>query len=259
MEKLVLHEPHSNNKEIKKEKPSFLSGGAMGRGLMKIGMINMEEDDVSEWTTNREIINVSFDKVSDSFEWKDLFPEWIDEEEEIDGPSCPEIPMPDFNQYGHVDMVVAKLPCRLPEEGLQRDVFRLQVHLVAANLAVRRGKWDRDGKMTVVFLSKCSPMVELFRCNELVTREGEWWLYRPELVKLQQKVNLPVGSCDLAMPLWAKGIIVLPLSLLLFIKRPPHLKTQVVVSSDVYHLVLTRIWSNRRNERSIRCFEYPRS
>ncbi|KAL0438711.1 UNVERIFIED_CONTAM: UDP-glucuronate:xylan alpha-glucuronosyltransferase 2 [Sesamum latifolium] len=51
------------------------------------------------------------------------------------------------------------------------------------------------------------PMVELFRCNELVAKEGEWWYYRPEMWRLEQKVTMPVGSCYLALPLWDdKGI-----------------------------------------------------
>ncbi|KAI3460236.1 hypothetical protein Pfo_016899 [Paulownia fortunei] len=204
--KSELEEPKKVNTRrelIKREKPSFLSG--IGRG-MKIGMVNMDDEDVFEWEAHGQIIPVSFEQVSELFEWKALFPEWIDEEEEIDGPSCPEIPMPNFDKYGYMDMIVAKLPCKAPEEGWNRDVFRLQVHLVAANLAVRRGKWDWKGRMKVVFLSKCMPMVELFRCDELVGREGEWWYYRPEMGKLELKVSLPVGSCNLAMPLWGKGI-----------------------------------------------------
>ncbi|KAL0314844.1 UNVERIFIED_CONTAM: UDP-glucuronate:xylan alpha-glucuronosyltransferase 2 [Sesamum angustifolium] len=51
------------------------------------------------------------------------------------------------------------------------------------------------------------PMVELFRCKELVGKEGEWWYYRPEMSRLEQKVTMPIGSCNLALPLWDdKGI-----------------------------------------------------
>ncbi|KAK6130854.1 hypothetical protein DH2020_035400 [Rehmannia glutinosa] len=200
--KSMLEEPNKSKRLIKREKPSFLSG--IGRG-MKIGMVNMGDEDVSEWKPHGEIISVLFEQVSDVLEWKDLYPEWIDEEEEIDGPSCPEIPMPDFDKYEKMDMIVAKLPCKAPEGGWNRDVFRLQVHLVVANLAARRGRWDWKGNMKVVFLSTCMPMVEIFRCDELVRREGDWWYYSPEMGKLKQKVSLPVGSCNLAMPLWGKG------------------------------------------------------
>ncbi|KAI3465361.1 hypothetical protein Pfo_022024 [Paulownia fortunei] len=206
----VLEEPSNGNQLkprrelIKREKPSFLSG-IIGRG-MRIGMVNMDDEDVSEWKTHGQIFPITFDRVSELFEWKALFPEWIDEEEEYSGSSCPEIPLPNMNRYGHMDMIVAKLPCRVPEEGWNRDVFRLQVHLVAANVAVRRGRWDWNGRMKVVFVSKCMPMVEMFRCDELVRREGEWWYYRPEVGRLEQKVSMPVGSCNLALPLWDKGI-----------------------------------------------------
>ncbi|KAL8523310.1 hypothetical protein ACS0TY_013328 [Phlomoides rotata] len=187
---------------IKREKPRFLK--EIGRGL-KIGMINMEDEESSEWEEHGHVFPISFEKVSELFKWGDIFPEWIDEEEEYSGSSCPEIPMPEWEEYGYVDVVVAKLPCRKPEEGWNRDLFRLQVHLAAANAAARRGRWDWNGRMKVVFLSKCLPMVEFFRCDEAVEREGEWWLYRPERGRLEQKVALPVGSCNLALPLWNKG------------------------------------------------------
>ncbi|KAA8537745.1 hypothetical protein F0562_027675 [Nyssa sinensis] len=206
---VVLEEKGGNQSKpvgkpvIKREKPSFLN--EMGRRL-KIGMVNMDEDDVSEWNEHGQIIPIYFEQVSKYFEWKDLFPEWIDEEEEIDGPSCPEIPMPKFEEYGAMDVIVAKLPCKYPEEGWGRDVFRLQVHLIAANLAVKKGKRDWSRKTKVVFLSKCRPMLELFRCNDMVRQEGDWWFFQPETDRLKQKVSLPVGSCNLALPLWEKGI-----------------------------------------------------
>ncbi|GFY86866.1 plant glycogenin-like starch initiation protein 3 [Actinidia rufa] len=196
--------PNPEGKMGKRGKPSFLNEM---RKWMKIGIVNMEEEDLSEWKMHGETITIQFEQVSELFEWKDLFPEWIDEEEEIDGPLCPEIPMPKFENYGYMDMVVAKLPCKYPEEGWGRDVFRLQVHLIAANLAVKRGRRGWSGKTTkVVFLSKCRPMLELFRCDDLVRREGEWWWFEPEIARMEQKVALPVGSCNLALPLWGKGI-----------------------------------------------------
>ncbi|KAL1546970.1 UDP-glucuronate:xylan alpha-glucuronosyltransferase 2 isoform X2 [Salvia divinorum] len=189
---------------IKREIPSFLNG--VGRG-MRIGMINMEDEDVAEWRSYGEIFPVAFDKVPAEFRWESIFPEWIDEEEEYSGARCPEIPMPGWEEYGYVDVVVAKVPCRKPEEGWSRDVFRLQVHLAAANMAARRGRRDWGGRAKVVLLSKCPPMPEFFRCEEVAEREGEWWFYRPEMRRLEQKVSLPVGSCDLALPLWGKGAI----------------------------------------------------
>ncbi|THG23827.1 UDP-glucuronate:xylan alpha-glucuronosyltransferase 2-like isoform X1 [Camellia sinensis] len=208
--KAVLEETETNHPKpkrnlVKTEKPSFLNDH-IGNGT-KIGMVNMNEEDISEWNTNGETIPIDFGQVSEIFEWKDLFPEWIDEEEEIDGPLCPEIPMPDLENYGYVDMVVAKLPCKYPEEGWGRDVFRLQVHLIAAKLAAKRGKrgWN-EGRTKVVLLSKCRPMLELFRCNDMVTQEGDWWFFQPQIERLEHKISLPVGSCNLALPLWGKGV-----------------------------------------------------
>lgn len=209
--KAVLEEmPQAESRRPKKnvtkiEVPSFF--GEIGRG-MKIGMVNMDEDDddVSEWSTYGETLQVHFDKVSQFFNWTDLFPEWIDEEEESDVPSCPEIPMPEFATYKNVDVIVAKLPCKYPEEGWARDVFRLQVHLIVANMAVKKGRRDWKWKTKVVLWSKCRPMLELFRCDDLVKHEGEWWLYEVDVKRLEQKVSLPVGSCTLALPLWEQGM-----------------------------------------------------
>lgn len=209
----VLEQSQSNGLEVnerilgRREKPSFLN--KMGRG-MKIGMVNMEGEDLSEWKMHGQIIPIYFQHVSNYFlEWKDLFPEWIDEEEENDRPLCPKIPLPRIERYGKMDILVAKLPCKWPEEGWGRDVFRLQVHLIAANLAVKRGRrsyWKNRRVTKVVFFSKCRPMLEVFRCDDLVQRDGDWWFYMPEMVRLEHKVSLPVGSCNLASPLRGRGM-----------------------------------------------------
>ncbi|TKY75072.1 UDP-glucuronate:xylan alpha-glucuronosyltransferase 2 [Spatholobus suberectus] len=207
--KAVLEEPQANPHRQKNkganniQVPSFFR--ELGKG-MKIGMVNLEEDHVSEWSTHGETTIVYFERVSQFFNWTDLFPEWIDEEEKNDVPSCPAIPMPEYAEYGSMNAIVAKLPCRYPEEGWGKDVFRLQVHLIVANLAVKKGKKDWRGKTKVVFWSKCRPMLELFPCDHLVKRKGEWWYYEPEVKRLEHKVSLPVGSCKLALPLWEQGI-----------------------------------------------------
>ncbi|KAK9080198.1 hypothetical protein SSX86_001873 [Deinandra increscens subsp. villosa] len=197
----------SDRKMVKRKRPSFLNastGGFMNRG-MRIGTVNMEGEDLSDWNVIGKTIPVKFEKVSEYFEWKDLFPEWIDEEEEMHGTLCPEIPMPEYERYGYMDMIVVKIPCKFPAEGWGRDVFRLQLHLMAANLAVRRGRRSWSRKPKVVVLSGCRPMVEIFRCDDLVVHDGDWWYYEPDIRRLEQKVYLPVGTCSLAMPLWGKG------------------------------------------------------
>ncbi|KAL4332378.1 hypothetical protein GQ457_07G025570 [Hibiscus cannabinus] len=205
--KAVLEETEAVKRKMKKnltmlEVPSFID--EIGEGI-KIGMLNFEDVDYSGWEKHGETVPVRFERVSELFEWPDLFPEWIDEEEEMDMPMCPELPMPDFSQYDDMDLIVAKLPCEYPVDGWARDVFRLQVHLIAANLAVKNGKRDWNMRTKVVFLSKCRPMLEVFRCNDLVKQEGEWWYYEPETARLEQKVSLPIGSCNLALPLWGRG------------------------------------------------------
>ncbi|XAR61880.1 Glucuronosyltransferase [Bertholletia excelsa] len=194
----------SHPKGHKLEKPSFMN--TMGKQL-QIAMVNVDDEDITEWKTLGKTIRIHFDRVSDLLNWNDLFPEWIDEEKEFEaGRSCPEIPMPSFNNRRSVDVVVAKLPCRFPDEGWGRDVRRLQAHLVVANVAVKMGRKGRNGMVKVVLLSKCRPMPEIFRCDDLVRREGEWWLFEVDAGRLEQKVALPAGSCKFALPLWGKGI-----------------------------------------------------
>jgi len=188
------------------EVPSFL-GEKIGKE-MKIGTVNMnEDDDISEWNIHGEIIPINFNKVSQFFNWTILFPEWIDEEEESEIPTCPELPMPEFSVYENMDIIVAKLPCKYPEEGWRREVLRLQVHLIVANMVVKKGKTDLKWKSRVVFWSKCRPMLEIFRCDDLVKHEGDWWFYEVDVKRLEQKVSLPVGSCTLALPLWEQGML----------------------------------------------------
>ncbi|XP_057960488.1 putative UDP-glucuronate:xylan alpha-glucuronosyltransferase 5 [Malania oleifera] len=180
---------------------------------IRIGMVNLAADDESD--VNRvagelaELVPVRFDRVSDRVRWPDLFPEWIDEEGRWKPASCPDVPMP--RDYGELDVVVARIPCGA------RDVFRLQVNLVVANLAARSGrrKGDVDRRVYAVFVGPCGPMVEIFRCDDVVMkREGEVWVYRPDLRRLKQKALMPVGSCQLAPPytqpgkeLWREYII----------------------------------------------------
>ncbi|KAK4751430.1 hypothetical protein SAY87_004912 [Trapa incisa] len=192
--------PRRNGTKI--EVPRFFKEIQMGGKRKRIGMINMEEDDVGEWELIGDPFHILFDRVSSLIEWKGLFPEWIDEEEKGGVPPCPHVPMPEFGEDEGVglDLVVVKVPCKYPEEGWNRDVARLQMHLVAANVAVR----SRNRSLRVAVLSRCRPMMEIFRCDDLLTREGDWWVYEPDHSRLDQKVALPVGSCRLPMPLWGQ-------------------------------------------------------
>ncbi|KAK9219088.1 hypothetical protein WN943_007727 [Citrus x changshan-huyou] len=104
--------------------------------------------------------------------------------------------------YGYLDVIVARVPCRGDGDGGggMGDVFRLQVNLVVANLAVESGwlKPDVDRPVYVVFVGSCGAMVEMFRCDDLVEHAGDYWVYKPDLRRLKHKVLLPVGSCQIA-------------------------------------------------------------
>ncbi|XP_031491546.1 UDP-glucuronate:xylan alpha-glucuronosyltransferase 2-like isoform X2 [Nymphaea colorata] len=184
-----------------------LEGLMATRPRMKIALINLDDYEIHEWVDEGETTVVQFEKVPELLKWEDLFPEWVDEEEDDAVPSCPEIPMPDFGRYPRdFDMVVAGLPCKSPEEGWKRDAFRLQVHLISANFAVKNGRDDLQ-KLRFVFLSECMPMVELFKCEEMVMHEKSAWVYDSDLLRLEEKIHLPFGACRLALPLWKEAIL----------------------------------------------------
>ncbi|XP_043723963.1 putative UDP-glucuronate:xylan alpha-glucuronosyltransferase 5 [Telopea speciosissima] len=176
----------------------------------KIGLINFSEREREAWDQLGETSLISFDRVKEEVRWEDLFPEWINEER-WPLPRCPEIPMPAFEKYGELDMVVSKVPCGSIEEIKKgvRDVVRLQVNLVVANLVVRNGRRRDEGggdrPVYVVFIGSCEPMWEIFRCDDLLRHEGDLWIYKPELKKLKEKVEMPVGTCRLAIPYVKQG------------------------------------------------------
>ncbi|KAL6968873.1 hypothetical protein U1Q18_049194 [Sarracenia purpurea var. burkii] len=173
------------------------------RRKIKVGLVNMKEGagQHGELHGLAETITVDFDRVEEDRRWEDFFPEWIDEDGKWGPPSCPEIPMPRFEDYGELDVVVARVPCEGGGVGV-RDVFRLQLNLMVANLLVRsRRNNDQEFDQTVyaVFVGSCGPMWEIFRCDDLLWHEGDYWVYRPaDLRRLKQKVFMPVGSCQIA-------------------------------------------------------------
>lgn len=184
-----------------------------GRRKIKVGLVNIDSRLGSEYGNGlkgrAETVAVDFNWISESLEWKDFFPEWIDEEEKFSKPSCPEIPMPRSGSYHNLDVVVARVPCgSATGKRAPRDLFRLQVNLVVANLLVADG-WEKGGQadrtVYAVFIGPCEPMVEIFRCDDLIKKVGDHWVYRPDQMKLQQKVLMPVGSCQLAPPYAVDG------------------------------------------------------
>ncbi|KAK1580847.1 hypothetical protein Q3G72_000615 [Acer saccharum] len=164
-------------------------------------------------TSPVETVRVRFDQVDENLKWEDFFPVWIDEDNKWGPPTCPEIPMPSITKrYEDLDVIVARVPCgdnqtsvfgssgRGGEKKGIRDLFRLQVNLVVAKVAVESG-WmlpDVDRTVHVVFIGSCGPMVEMFRCDDLVQHVGDYWVYKPDMRRLKQKVLIPVGSCQIA-------------------------------------------------------------
>nr|GEW84153.1 UDP-glucuronate:xylan alpha-glucuronosyltransferase 2 isoform X1 [Tanacetum cinerariifolium] len=178
--------------QSKRHGPSFMLD--MKRG-MKIGMVNMDEAGFSEWSAYGETIPISFDKVSENLKWIDLF---IGSNGNASYQSCHKIPMPDFSKYVNMDMVVVKVPCKPLTEEWQRDVFRLQLHLVASNMVVKRGK--RGAK--VVVESKCRPMVEIFRINNVNNKSTKLEAYATVLHSSESYV---CGAITLAQSLLKTG------------------------------------------------------
>ncbi|KAK4282805.1 hypothetical protein QN277_014136 [Acacia crassicarpa] len=202
------HRPlhHHHEQEIT-EPPAWFDAIAkhLKTDRVKVGLVNIDQKlDASllQLLPPRvETVPVNFDRVDDNLKWKDFFPEWIDEEQKRGPPKCPRMPMPEPEPRRDLSVVVARVPCGgTSKEGVIRDVFRLQVNLVAANLAVESGWLKNDSHRTVfvVFIGRCSPMIEIFRCDDLVTHEGEYWVYKPQLWRLKQLTIMPPGSCQIA-------------------------------------------------------------
>lgn len=174
--------------QVDQRKPSWFDviEKKIGSERIKVGLVNIGHTRVDVCLYEQldalyplvETVLVDFDHVDENLQWKDLFPEWIDEDEKWGHPKCPDLPMPTWEDYRDVNVVVAKVPCG---NGTNRDVFRLQVNLVVANLAVESG-WDMKlgayEQVYVVFIGSCGPMVEIFRCDDLLLHQsGEHRVY----------------------------------------------------------------------------------
>ncbi|KVI03072.1 Glycosyl transferase, family 8 [Cynara cardunculus var. scolymus] len=174
------------------------------RMIHGIGFLNFNKTEISDWkrkilvtppNENDHIVHLHLDPVDKNVTWDSLYPEWIDEEQEEEVPSCPNFPKIEVPRK-RLDLVVVKLPCR-NEGNWSRDVARLHLQLAAAGLAATvRGNFP----VHLLFVTNCFPLPNLFPCTELVVRRGNAWLYEPNLKVLREKIQLPVGSCELALP-----------------------------------------------------------
>ncbi|KAJ6798034.1 UDP-glucuronate:xylan alpha-glucuronosyltransferase 1-like [Iris pallida] len=172
------------------------------RGRLKLGLLNFNITEVNYWQQllpHAEFSVVRMDYAKSNLTWEELYPEWIDEEEESEVPTCPNLPDPKISVRSRLDLVAVKLPCNRSGKNWSRDVARLHLQVAAAKLAAAHG--DSDLKVHVLFVTDCFPIPNLFTCKHLVVREGNAWLYKPDLTILKEKLQLPVGSCQLSLPL----------------------------------------------------------
>ncbi|KAM7276405.1 hypothetical protein ACFE04_018271 [Oxalis oulophora] len=164
-----------------------------------IGLLNFNKSEINQWTRvtpDAMHFILQLDNAAQNITWDSLYPEWIDEEEETEVPICPSLPKIEVPRK-RLELIAVKLPCR-NEGNWSRDVARLHLQIAAANLAA---SFKGNYPVHLLFVTNCFPIPNLFTCKELVLREGNVWLYKPNLDVLNGKLQLPVGSCELALPL----------------------------------------------------------
>lgn len=180
------------------------------RKMIRIGLVNMVADKELHALPNTKIVTIKLSPMVETQQWEELFPKWIDEKKKWGAPKCPKIPLAE--SYGDVDVVVARVPCsNVTEKEGFRNVLRLQVNMVVAKIAVESG-WVSGfdlpiKKVYVVFVGQCRPMLELFRCDDLIMQHGKYLVYKPDITKLKQKLLMPVGACQIATPYSQTGQI----------------------------------------------------
>lgn len=82
-------------------------------GRLRSGLLNMDGIDFHRWAflMGERPILLPMERVNESISWKDLYPEWIDEEEMFTTPACPSLPMPKVDENMRLDVVVVRAPC----------------------------------------------------------------------------------------------------------------------------------------------------
>ncbi|TKY73852.1 UDP-glucuronate:xylan alpha-glucuronosyltransferase 1 [Spatholobus suberectus] len=172
--------------------------------LQGIGLVNFNKTELAHWEhliPDATHVVLPLEYAAKNVTWESLYPEWIDEEEETEVPVCPSLPS--LRSPGiRLNLIAVKLPC-WNRGNWSRDVARLHLQLAAAGLAT---SFKGNYPVYVLFITNCFPIPNLFTCKELAGREGNVWLYKPNLSVLREKVQLPVGSCELALPMRGKGV-----------------------------------------------------
>ncbi|KAG2306168.1 hypothetical protein Bca52824_025916 [Brassica carinata] len=150
-----------------------------------IGVLNFDSNVIQRWRevakTKDNVVELDLNYADKDLTWDALYPEWIDEEQEKEVPVCPNLPK-------------IKLPCR-KEGNWSRDVGRLHLQMAAATVAASAKGFFRGH---VMFVTRCFPI------PNLVSRRGDVWLYKPNIATLRDKLQLPIGSCELCLPLGIK-------------------------------------------------------
>ncbi|WOK96548.1 UDP-glucuronate:xylan alpha-glucuronosyltransferase 3 [Canna indica] len=173
-----------------------------GNGNIKIGLLNFNVSELKLWQQtlpHAKFSAVRLDYADTSVTWNDLYPVWIDEEEESSVPACPSLPHPRVSKGSKLNLVAVKLPCDR-SKSWPRDVARLHLQLAAAKVAAD----SAPAQARVLFVTDCLPLPNLFPCKDMVQRHGDLWLYKPDPTTLEEKLQLPIGSCQLATPFKAK-------------------------------------------------------
>ncbi|TKY45688.1 UDP-glucuronate:xylan alpha-glucuronosyltransferase 3 [Spatholobus suberectus] len=168
-----------------------------------VGLLNFNRSELDHWEQlipEATHVVLHLEHAAKNVTWESLFPEWIDEEE-TEVPTCPSLPS--LRSPGiRLNLIAVKLP-HAKVGNWSRDVARLHLQLAAARLAT---SFKGNYAVYVLFVTNFFPVPNLFTCKELVGHEGNVWLYKPNLNVLREKLHLPVGSCELALPLRGKGM-----------------------------------------------------
>ena len=114
-QKLQVEVRHENNDEWPQDSPVIASlREKSASGKLRVGLLNMEATNYQRWEflAGEKPIVFPYERVEESLEWKDLYPEWIDEEQKYGTPQCPLIPMPEVNEGVQLDVVIVHAPCK---------------------------------------------------------------------------------------------------------------------------------------------------
>ncbi|KAK7399396.1 hypothetical protein VNO78_10578 [Psophocarpus tetragonolobus] len=169
-----------------------------------VGLLNFNKTELDHWEQiipDVTHIDLQLEYAEKNVTWESLYPEWIDEEEETQVPACPSLPS--LRSPGiRLNLIAVKLP-HANGGNWSRDVARLHLQLAAARLAT---SFKGNYPVYVLFVTNFFPTPNLFTCQQLVRHEGNVWLYNPNLHVLKEKLHLPLGSCELALPLRSKEL-----------------------------------------------------